>query len=69
MILFYFNIPGKIGYCCGYNLFEFESKKRDIISKRWEIALKDYTPLNRLFIQRENILKNKKLIYNKDVNN
>ena len=45
-----------------------EAKKRDIISKRWEIALKDYTPLNRLFIQRENILKNKKLIYNKDVN-
>ena len=30
MILFYFNIPGKIGYCCGYNLFEFESKKRDM---------------------------------------
>ena len=30
IILFYFNIPGKIGSCFGYNLFEFESKKRDL---------------------------------------
>ena len=45
-----------------------ESTKRESIAKRWEIALKDYTPLNRLFIQRENILKNKKIIYNKDNN-
>lgn len=45
-----------------------ESTKRHLIAKRWEIALKDYTPLNRLVIQRENILKNKKIIYNKDTN-
>ena len=29
IILFYFNIPGKIGNCFGYNLFEFESKERN----------------------------------------
>ena len=30
MILFYFNIPGKIGACFGYNLFEFDSEERTI---------------------------------------
>ena len=30
MILFFFNIPGKIGNLVGYNLFEFESEERDL---------------------------------------
>ena len=30
IFLFYFNIPGRIGYCCGRNLFEFDTKDRNI---------------------------------------
>ena len=30
LILFLFNIPGKIAHCAGYNLFEFESEQRDL---------------------------------------
>lgn len=29
IVLFYFNIPGKIANCLGFNLFEFESEERD----------------------------------------
>ena len=29
MFLFFFNVPGKIGHCVGFNLFEFESEERD----------------------------------------
>ena len=45
-----------------------ESSKRELISKRWSIALKKYIPNNKLLIKKENILKNKKLIYNKNAN-
>ena len=30
MILFFFNVPGKIGNLVGFNLFEFESEERDL---------------------------------------
>ena len=30
MILFFFNVPGKIGNCVGFNLFEFESEEINI---------------------------------------
>ena len=30
MFLFFFNVPGKIGNCVGFNLFEFESEERDL---------------------------------------
>ena len=29
IVLFYFNVPGKIANCLGFNLFEFESEERD----------------------------------------
>ena len=45
-----------------------ESSKRELISKRWFRALKNYIPNNKLFIKKENILKNKKLIYNRNIN-
>ena len=44
-----------------------ESSKRELISKRWFRALKRYIPNNKLFIKKENILKNKKLIYNRNI--
>ena len=45
-----------------------EASKREVICKRWLIALKKYIPNNKLFIKKENILKNKKLIYDKNAN-
>ena len=30
IVLFYFNIPGKIGHCFGRNLFEFDTRDRNI---------------------------------------
>ena len=30
MVLFFFNLPGKLGNFVGCNLFEFESEERDI---------------------------------------
>lgn len=50
------------------NIMLEESSKRELISKRWFIALKKYIPNNKLLIKKENILKNKKLIYKKNVN-
>ena len=34
LLLFFFNIPGKIGNLLGYNMFEFESEDRDYGIKR-----------------------------------
>lgn len=48
------------------NIMIEESAKRELISKRWFQALKNYVPNNKLFIKKENILKNKKLIYHKN---
>ena len=47
------------------NIMLEESSKRELISKRWFIALEKYIPNNKLLIKKENILKNKKLIYKK----
>ena len=39
------------------NIMLEESSKRELISKRWFIALKKYIPNNKLLIKKENILK------------
>ncbi len=40
-----------------------EARKREQISERWEKALENYTPNNKVYVKKNEILKNKKLIY------